>query len=257
MVFVAPHPDDEAIACPATLLGLQDAGFRIDVLTCSLGRPEQESRRRAELLDAARRADFGILVPSPLINLSDRHDLAALEQAVEATVLSTCLDQEPVLVVAPHPHDAHPAHELVGRAVARALRSLPRPPPLWLWSIWADLAVPTLYSPFGQATMDRALVILTAHEGEVARNDYRRLLHGRAIANTVIGSERVFGFGSGLATPLPYADVLTELAYVRGVWRGGVPREFAPSTLSRPSHVDDLSWLFDRPSYTGERCLFA
>ena len=55
------------------------------------------------------------------------------------------------------------------------------------------------------------LHILEAYEGELERNDYRRLLAGRATTNAVLGSERVFGFGSPAASPLPYAEVLTEV----------------------------------------------
>ncbi len=39
---------------------------------------------------------------------------------------------------------------------------------------------------------------------------------GGAQANAVIGSERVFGFGSSAATTLPYAEVVTEVRHIDG-----------------------------------------
>jgi LmbE family N-acetylglucosaminyl deacetylase len=249
---VAPHPDDEAIGCPATMFALADAGYQVDVLACSLGRPDHMQRRRKELLTAAGRGGFGVFVPAPPINLSDRRDAHALEEVVAAAVRGICREHAPVLVLAPHPHDAHPAHELVGRAVAYGLATLPEPPPLWLWGIWADLAVPTLYSPFDDARMHEVLRVLAAHTGEVARNDYRRLVQGRSVANTVLGAERIFGFGSDAAHPFPYAELLTELAFRDGEWWGGAARLFDPAVLSAPDETRQLSWLWERPSYAAD-----
>lgn len=248
-----PHPDDESIGCPATFLALHDAGYETEVLACSLGRSDQAERREAELLDAAARGDFGIVAANPPLNLSQRNNVEQLEQAVESLVLDVCREVIPVLVLAPHPQDVHPAHELVGRAVARALTALAtRQPVLWLWSIWADLGVPTLFSPFDELTMSRVLSMLEAHRGEVARNDYRDFVAGRATANRVMGTERIFGFGCDKRHLPPYAELLTELSYEDGVWVGGRGRMFDSDRLRDPDRERDLSWLFERRSYAAE-----
>lgn len=250
---VVAHPDDEAIGCPATLLALQAAGHEVEIVVCSLGRPDQVSRRREELLEAATRGGFGVITATPPMNLSDRKDVIGLERTVKRLVIEVCNDRRPVLVLAPHPHDVHPAHELVGRAVARALPDCHLSQPiLWLWSIWGDLAVPTLYVPFDDTTMDRILEMLHVYEGEVARNDYRRLVEGRGAANTVIGSERIFGFDSKQAHAAPYAELLTELACQDGKWIGGFGRVLAPNVLYWTNGDCDLSWIFERPSYAAE-----
>jgi hypothetical protein len=88
----------------------------------------------------------------------------------------------------------------------------------WMWGIWGDLPAPNVFFPFGEAELSRMLHILEAYEGELERNDYRRLLTGRATTNAVLGSERVFGFGSPAASSLPYAELLTEVRRQGGRW---------------------------------------
>jgi hypothetical protein len=101
------------------------------------------------------------------------------------------------------------------------MQDMADPPPWWMWGLWADLAVPTLYVPFGEEDLARALEILAAYAGELARNDYRRVLRGRASSNTVLGSERVFGFGAAAASDQPYAELLTEAIRTAGGWCAG------------------------------------
>jgi hypothetical protein len=153
-------------------------------------------------------------------------------------------------VISPQPHDVHPAHEAVGRAVRELLAAQPDPPVWWMWGLWADLAVPTLYLPFDDDDLAAALSVLEAYSGELARNDYRRLVRGRAAANTVLGSERVFGFGAPAASAAPFAELLTEAVRRDGRWYAGVRRvvdrdaalgDGSPSTES----LED--WVSDRP----------
>ena len=67
VLHLSPHPDDEVLGAGATLLGLREAGHRVINLACSLGRPEQQDRRRAEVTDACRRAGkpWGIVPRGP------------------------------------------------------------------------------------------------------------------------------------------------------------------------------------------------
>jgi hypothetical protein len=93
-----------------------------------------------------------------------------------------------------------------------------------MWGLWAGLERPTLYVPCGPAELHSALHVLSAYCGETARNDYRRLVEGLASANTVLGSERVFGFGSAAASAEPYAELFTEWTLGAGEWHAGRPR---------------------------------
>jgi LmbE family N-acetylglucosaminyl deacetylase len=152
-------------------------------------------------------------------------------------------------VISPQPHDGHPTHEAVGRAVREALEQLPAVPVWWMWGLWADLAVPTLYAPYGEAELERALHVLAAYAGELERNDYRRVVSGRASSSTVLGSERIFGFGSAAASDEPYAELLTEAVRRDGHWYAGARRVLdLAEPLGDGSSSNQLleDWLSDR-----------
>jgi LmbE family N-acetylglucosaminyl deacetylase len=235
VLHVSPHPDDEVIAAPATLIALGRAGHRVVNLACSLGRPGQHARRRAEVAEACRRAGFELLVHDPPLRISDGDDLDGAQRLLEATVRRLAAELGADLVVAPSPHDAHHGHEVVGRAVVTAL-ARPGAPVLWQWGLWASLRAPTLYVPFGDDLLEAALHALRAHVGELARNDYTDLVRARAVAARVQGSEQVFGYGTP-ARRGPYAEVLAESAWVGGAWRRGTPRELDPALPLQPVGV--------------------
>jgi len=248
VLHLAPHPDDEAIGAPATLLGLGAAGHRIINLACSLGRPNQATRRLKELQRACGRARWELIVHEPPLAISLGDDRAQAQAQLNATVQRVVEAEQVDLVVAPSPHDGHHGHEVVGRAARDAVMSLGRPPHLWLWGLWADLPFPTLYSGFGRWRLRHALRVLSAHRSEIGRNDYRVLVRGRAAANRVLGSERVFGFGAPIRRQ-PYAELLTEVVVHAGTWWITFPRELDPRA---PLHAADLqapiAWWLDQPS---------
>jgi LmbE family N-acetylglucosaminyl deacetylase len=219
VLHAAPHPDDELIGAPATLMALRDAGHQIVNLACSLGRPEQVETRRVELEEACRRAGFELLVPE-----------AGFEQVLGERRFD--------LVVGPSPHDRHPFHETVGRALVAA-----RPERLWLWGLWGALPFPTTVVEFDDARLEEIQHALAAHASQVDRNDYRRLVAGRGAASSVLGAELAFGFGSeGLAGP--YAELTTEVVRVGDGWRLGAARLLDPSDpFPEPSDRDIGGWL--------------
>ena len=126
-LHLSPHPDDEVAGMPATLMALRDAGWRVVNLACGLGRPEQHERRRAELEDSCSRAGFELLPCEPPLALSAGDDLGGTEDTLVRMLGELLRELSPGLVCAPSPHDAHHAHELVGRAAARALEQHPVP----------------------------------------------------------------------------------------------------------------------------------
>ncbi len=146
-------------------------------------------------------------------------------------------------MVSPSPHDVHHAHEVVGRGVQRAVVALAGDVRWWMWGVWGDLPTPNVFHPFGDAEMDAMMHVLEAYAGELERNDYRRLLTGRAAANAVLGSERVFGFGSPAASSLPYAEVLTEVKYVDGRFMAAQPHELDESGATSEFTVDLTAWV--------------
>jgi LmbE family N-acetylglucosaminyl deacetylase len=207
-LHLAPHPDDEVLGAGATLLGLRARGHRVINLACSLGRPDQRERRRAEVAEACGRAGFELLVHDPPLALSAGDDLHGASRALAATVARVIEREGVQLIVAPDRDDAHHAHRAVA-AVAETAGV-----PFWTWGLWRDLARPTIFSGFGEERLAQLQHALAAHSGELERNDFPELLRARAIAARVLGAERVFGFGAP-RRPEPYAELLAD---------GGPPR---------------------------------
>ena len=255
VLHLAPHPDDEAIGAGATLLAVRAAGHRVVNLAVTLGGDERERPRRLrEVQEACRRAGYELVVHDP------ERDLAAAAEALVA-------EHEVDVVVAPSPHDGHPRHERVGRAARDAVhargaalharRAAPHArgeaaaPRLWLWGLWADLPGPTLYHGFDEDLMARAIHVLEAHAGELARNDYRDLLRARATANRVLGAERVFGWGAP-ARAQPFAELLMEAVVSDGEWWTTASRELdlEHPLPEAPTPSAQIGWWLDEPSFT-------
>ncbi len=216
VLHVSPHPDDEALGSPATLIGLRDAGWHVINALVSLGRPADRHRRSNEARDAAARGRFELLVPSEPFGISGSDDLSMARQMVGVYLRDLMTERGPGVVISPAVTDAHHGHRLVGQAVRDALVASNATVAWWTWSVWSELPNPSLYVPFDEACLTEVLEILGAYGGELARNPYDRLVRGRSLANTVLGSERLFGFGTPVASQLPYAELLSEYHVVDG-----------------------------------------
>ena len=250
LLHLAPHPDDEVTAGPGIMLGLQASGHRIVNVACSLGRPEDHERREAEVREACRRAGFELIVPTPTAAIGSGDDLEAAQAELTELIASLVRRESPDIVFSPSPHDRHPGHEVVGRAALDALSALEASSPAWwMWGLWADLPFPTLIAHFGAERLREILHALEAHAGELERNDYPRLVKGRAEANAVLGPERVFGFGArGRREEL--AELATEAVFKDGDWRLGRARELDPrEPLVEPTLAALSQWLRE-PSLT-------
>lgn len=222
-LHLSPHPDDELIGAPATLMALRDAGWRVVNLACGLGEPEQRQRREAELREACRLARFELRVAAPGRDLGESVAVAIAEL-------------EPALLVSPCPQDRHPAHVRVAAAAQEALRGGgPGAPRWWMWALWGWLPRPTLATGFGEERLEEILAALAAHRGELARNDYRRLVRGRAEAAACLAPELLFGFGtdSGQGSPV-YAELLSELVPSADGWQAGAARWLDPAAPLAP-----------------------
>lgn len=252
-LHVAPHPDDEALGCPGVLFWLRDHGWTVVSLVASLGFPAQQVRRRAEAAEAARRAGFDPVFLDPPLDISLDDDLAAATARVTAEVTKLVATHDVSVVISPSPHDVHHGHECVARGVQQALARTDGAR-WWMWGIWGDLPAPNLFFPFGDGDLEQMLDVLDVYAGELARNDYRRFLKGRAAANAVLGSERVFGFGSPAATSLPYAELLTEVGRRDARWMAAAGRTLddaflAPNgALAQPDWTLDLTAWIESPS---------
>jgi LmbE family N-acetylglucosaminyl deacetylase len=250
VLHAAPHPDDELIGAPATLMALRDAGHQIVNVACSLGRAEDSERRRLELEEACRRARFELeIVREPLTDESQAEDERrdAAERRLAAELAGLLAGREFGLVVGPSPHDRHPGHEIVGRAVCRALESGAGPDRWWMWGLWGELPFPTTIVGFEQDRLDEILHALAAHTGELSRNDYRRLVEGRSRAATVLAAELVFRFG-GEGVRATYAESTGEAVRTRDGWRLGAARTLDPAEPLPEPDGPPIGWWLHAPS---------
>jgi LmbE family N-acetylglucosaminyl deacetylase len=250
LLHLAPHPDDEVMGGPAIMLELQASGHRIINLACSLGLLEDQERREAEARESSSRTGFELIIPSRPAAIGSGDDLDAA-QAELAMLIAELVRQEAVdIVFSPSPHDRHPGHEVVGRATLDALSPLgDGAPAWWMWGLWADLPFPTLITYFRSERLQQILHALGAYAGELERNDYRRLVEGRAQANAVLGPELVFGFGGGGGRG-ELAELATEVVFKEGDWLLGRPRELdSLEPLVEPTRAPLSAWLTE-PSLT-------
>lgn len=225
VLHISPHPDDESIGAPCTLLALQDAGWRVINLTCSLGRPADHERRRTELQAAMEVAGFKLVLPTEPVAISrhDDHDLA--RRTVSRWIAELIKEHNPALVVGPHPQDGHHGHETVALAIRDSIGCANTGITWWMWSIWADLSRPTLLVPAIPEHLATSQEMIDKYRGENERNNYRVMLAASRKVNAVRGVEQVFGFGAN--SPLrdvTHAELLTEVCRADGRWWIGEPR---------------------------------
>lgn len=208
-------------------MALRDAGWKIVNLACSLGEPGQRDRREAELREACRLAGFELRLP-PNPSSLDR-DPAAMHGELTEFAAEAIEELDPQIVVSPGPGDRHHAHRMVTRAVRDALGGRRSGAPRWwMWAVWGCLPQPTLGTVFGEGRLEEVLAALSAHRGEIARNDYRRLVRARAELNASLAPELLFGFGGPAREDDEYVELLTEAARVDRRWLLGRPRWLDP-----------------------------
>ena len=245
VIHISPHPDDEAVGCPATLLALRDGGYSVTNVVTSLGAPADRTRRREEVLAAA---DIGGFVAEILDDVITG-DPSEYEAGVAAAIIDLASAwEDSVILVSPSPHDKHPRHEAVGRATAAAGEVLGDRTTWWMYAVWGALPLPTACFLFDEGMLDRAAHLLSAYTGEVARNDYRRLVRGRSMAAAVLGAEQIFGFGSTNDFGEPYAELFTEAVYRDFKWLAGAPRSIDPLAPLTAVSARDISRWVKQPS---------
>ena len=143
-LVVAPHPDDEVLACGGLMMALSRRGVGLVVVAVTDGeashpgsaaiRPDRlAARRRQEAVLADAR--LGVTPRRPWLRLPDGGvpDREAWLSATLGELLSG--PAAPRLCIAPFPGDGHPDHEACGRAAAVAATR--RGAPLVTYPVWA------------------------------------------------------------------------------------------------------------------------
>lgn len=139
-VVVAPHPDDETLACGGAMAHLAALGVAVRVVTVTDGEashpmvPDLATTRRAE----QRRALDALGVTAPVVHLGLPDGQVARHEALLAERLEDPLGDAGV-VFAPWSADGHGDHDACGRATRVAAHRAGRRVlayPVWAWQ-WA------------------------------------------------------------------------------------------------------------------------
>ncbi len=244
VLHISPHPDDELMGAPATLMALRDAGHEVTNLALTLGREADHERRRAELTEACRRAGFALRIVDPPILMSSGDDLLAAEAAVRDHIAAALSGPDPPdLIVGPGPHDVHHGHEMTGRAIRDVLAASSDSVPWWMWAIWGDLPMPTVVTALDDKRVGEITEALSAHAGEMERADHRVQIEARTRVAATLAAEKIFGFGAPALTT-DRAEVVTEVMRRDGYWLLGAPRALdALHPLATPRSLRVDAWL--------------
>jgi LmbE family N-acetylglucosaminyl deacetylase len=154
LVAIAPHPDDEVLACGALLATHAARGGRCAVVAVTDGEASHgtSDQGSAERLAATRRAESESGLRELGLGQAGIHRLGLADSGVAGqserllTQLTGLLEVDDV-VVTTWRLDGHPDHEATGRAAAQACRTvgcrlLEAPVWMWHWAVPDDARVP-------------------------------------------------------------------------------------------------------------------
>ncbi len=174
LVVVAPHPDDEVLACAGLMRMAANAGVAVQVVAVTDGEacypldpwwtPDRlRTQRRQELREAL--AVLGLARPGVMHLAIDDGGVTAAEDALRSALRAVVRHDD--LVLAPWRQDGHPDHEASFRAAQDAVRNASArllEYPVWGWH-WLDPGVvrsawpnPRLLDVRGHAAMKQAAI---------------------------------------------------------------------------------------------------
>jgi LmbE family N-acetylglucosaminyl deacetylase len=196
-LVLAPHPDDETIACGATIAAKSDAGTRVRVAIAADG--GDEWRRREALAACAR---LGVDASDVVFLGLPDGDLAGHGSELDAAVRT--LLAEPVdELFFPSYIDAHPDHRALAEAVDRLPSSMVAGTallayPVWFWHrrAWVEPSAPrwqqVVQPAWRSATRmvsTRSVTVSTA--GRLDRKRDALAAHGSQVAGAGEGGRRL------------------------------------------------------------------
>jgi len=177
VLVLAPHPDDEAIACGGALCLHADKGDRVTVVFLTsgelglkdLGRDEVRQIREAEARAAAE-----ILGVRDLAFLRCTDSQVGAELSNATALLQPILERErPQLIYLPHAQEWHPDH----KAAAELAQCVPESAELLFYEIWTPIQQPQHIIDI-TAVWDRKLAAVRAHASQMTQWPYERAVQG-------------------------------------------------------------------------------
>ncbi len=214
VLCIAPHPDDELIACGGMLAFHAQRGDMVRVVVLTAG--EDSATREAEC-----RAGLEVL------GVDDVHFLAfedgALGSAldVEARLAEELTEFDPTLVYAPSPFEWHPDHRAAFAALSRATRELPELRCL-LWGLNSPVPRDVLFDTSGFVDLKRRA--LEAHKSQNTGGKFVDKALALDVAATINVDDAAIAALEGFADKLG-AELLAYGAHVDGL--AALPLELA------------------------------
>jgi LmbE family N-acetylglucosaminyl deacetylase len=222
LCVVAPHPDDESIACGGLLAMWVAAGRQADVVFLTGGEMGSAAVRGMAVSDAARAglmaelrdvrraeagAALGILgTRGTWFNGADGA-LQGDEDRLVAQLRALWGTSPPDVIAAPYPADRHADHAVAARIVGRAL---PGDVPVLAYEVWSPAPI--------NAVLDISTVAdvkwraIAAHASQVATTDYVRAAQGLNTYRAVsAGQNSGFAEGYHIASGAEYARFANSL----------------------------------------------
>ena len=171
VLALAPHPDDESLACGGALAQHRRRGDAVKVVVLTDGggggpdgtsRSEAVARRAAECAEACRRLGIDDVESW---GLPDRR--LGVDAETVGRLARLLAGYRPALVYAPSPAEFHPDHEAASRLLREALRAVDLPVTVALWELNRPIAVNVLVDVTGVIEAKRAACDAYASQAEV------------------------------------------------------------------------------------------
>jgi LmbE family N-acetylglucosaminyl deacetylase len=196
LVVVAPHPDDEVLACGALLQRHGERGGETCIVAVTDGEashPGLSAQERAGLAQQRRQERLRGLacmgLPPTAVRRLGLPDGAVDAHATQLTADLLALLRPQDVLVSTWAHDGHPDHEATGRVCRRLSRDIGcgfLAAPVWMWH-WArpdDPLVPWRRLRGLQVAgpaLERKQAALSAHRSQLAQRDAHAAVLGDAI----------------------------------------------------------------------------
>lgn len=197
VICCSPHPDDEVLTGILPLRLLQEQGARVINLAVTLGsNAARQAERWSELLDAGAQLGFDCQqLKQPLAIDPQLGETGDGWLSVVTGLVDFFVQQQPALVMFPHPHDAHPTHIATNRLVCAALARWTSSCQVTVRAVeteyWSSMSDPNLLIGVSSEDVARLLAALSCHRGEISRNPYHLTYPARLMDAVRRGSELV------------------------------------------------------------------